>query len=62
MKIGDIVVPTQESVQGKSNMLMADRRYKVVRELGPDHFMIKDLVTGSYYSGFTDELEVSVGG
>ena len=58
MKIGDIVVP----VQGKSSMLTADRRYKVVRELGPDHFMIKDLVTGSYYSGFTDELEVSVGG
>jgi len=54
MKIGDIVVP----VQGKSSMLTADRRYKVVRELGSDHFMIKDLATGSYYSGFTDELVV----
>ncbi len=53
MKIGDIVVPTKES-----NMLMNDRKYRVVMELGPDHFMIKDLVTGSYYSGFTDELEV----
>ena len=60
MKIGDIVVPKQESAQGKSNMLMADRRYKVVRELGEDHFMIKDLVSGSYFSGFTDELEVII--
>lgn len=58
MKIGDIVVPTQKSVEEKSNLLMADRRYEVLMELGPDHFMIKDLVTGSYYSGFTDELVV----
>mgnify|MGYP003349312387 FL=1 len=58
MKIGDIVVPTQESVQGKNNMLMAERKYQVCRELGPDHFMIKDLVTGCYISGFVEDLMV----
>lgn len=56
MKIGDIVIPAQETVDRSFNSFPAHRKYQVVRELTQDCFMLKDLVTGSYYSGYTDEF------
>ena len=58
MKIGDIVTPSQESIEKKANWGVAGRKYLVVRELTQDSFMLKDLENGSYIDGYMDEFVV----
>ena len=58
MKIGDIVTPSQESIEKKANWGVVGRKYLVVRELTQDSFMLKDLENGSYIDGYMDEFYV----
>lgn len=57
MKPGDIVYPTQESIEKKRNPL-SPHKYKILHPIGDDYFMVRDLETGNMFGCYADELIV----